>query len=279
MIHFTKMHGAGNDYVYVDCTDGMEIDSPSELAVKISDRHYGVGSDGLVLICRSHTADFKMRMFNADGSEAQMCGNAARCIGKYVWDKGLTKKTDILLETRAGIKFLHLLPSGNMVSRVRVDMGAPEFAVIKIPVHAPSERVVDMPHTFAGREFKITCASMGNPHAVVFVDSVDDFEVERWGRIIENDPIFPERTNVEFIQNMGNNHLKMRVWERGSGETLACGTGACAAVAAASLRGVVERCAVVHLLGGMLEVEWTQDNHILMTGDAVEVFTGDYAWK
>ena len=205
------MQGAGNDYVYVDCTQGTSVARPEELAVKISDRHFGVGADGLVLICRSDAADFKMRMFNADGSEAQMCGNAARCIGKFAYDNGLCSKTDITLETLAGIKHLRLFAENGKVARVQVNMGAPEFAPARIPVNS-TQNVIDQPHLFDGREFRITCVSMGNPHAVIFVENTDTFDVHRWGRAIENSPLFPEKCNVEFVQAVSRRELKMRVW-------------------------------------------------------------------
>jgi diaminopimelate epimerase len=278
MITFTKMQGAGNDYVYIDCTDGNEIADPQRLAICISDRHFGVGSDGLVLICQSDVADFKMRMFNADGSEAQMCGNASRCIGKYVYDKGLTAKPELTLETRAGIKQLQLFAENGKVTKVCVDMGIPELLPEKIPVRSAEQKVINQPHSFGNRSFNITCVSMGNPHCVVFTDNVDVFDVHKWGVIIENDTLFPEKCNVEFVQIVNRDELKMRVWERGSGETMACGTGACAAFAAAALNNVANRKVVLHLLGGNLEIEWKQsDNHIYMTGDAVTVFEGTYA--
>jgi diaminopimelate epimerase len=276
MLKFTKMHGAGNDYVYVDCTKGNSIANPNEAAIKISDRHFGVGSDGLVLICKSDVADFKMRMFNADGSEAQMCGNAARCIGKYVYDKALTAKTDITLETTAGIKYLRLLLQDGKIAKVQVDMGIPELLPAKIPVKSNTDSVIDMPHTFGDREFRITCVSMGNPHTVVFVDNVDDFDVHYWGKIIETDALFPEKCNVEFVQVVSRNELKMRVWERGSGETLACGTGACASLTAAVCCELADRKAILRLLGGALDIEWNANNHILMTGEAITVFEGEY---
>jgi diaminopimelate epimerase len=275
-IKFTKMHGAGNDYVYVDCTT-TAIDNPSALAEKISDRHFGVGSDGLVMIGASEVADFRMRMFNADGSEAQMCGNASRCIGKYVYDKGLTQKTDITLETLAGIKFLHLFVEGGKVSRVTVDMGAPELLPAKIPVNLKGERVLNFPLQVGSATYGITCVSMGNPHAVIFVKNVDSFDVHGVGRIIENHPLFPQRINVEFVEVVKRSLLKMRVWERGSGETLACGTGACATLVAASLNGLADSRATLKLLGGDLDIEWHPDTrHVLMTGGAVSVFEGEY---
>ncbi|GHU95213.1 diaminopimelate epimerase [Bacteroidia bacterium] len=272
---FTKMQGAGNDYVYVDCTQS-EIDNPNELSVKVSDRRFGVGADGLVLICPSAVADFKMRMFNADGSEAQMCGNAARCIGKYVYEKGLTTQTDLTLETLAGTKRLLLFVQNNAVEKVQVDMGAPELTPAKIPVKVDAEQVVNFPIEIAGHKFKFTAVSMGNPHAVIFVDDVQNFDVHGIGKIIETHPLFPEKVNVEFVQFINQTELKMRVWERGSGETWACGTGACAALVAASLNHITGKKATLHLLGGDLEIEWRNDGHVYMTGGATTVFEGEY---
>ncbi|MDR3366187.1 MAG: diaminopimelate epimerase [Prevotellaceae bacterium] len=273
---FTKMHGAGNDYVYVDCTKG-EIANPRELAQKISDRHFGVGSDGLVLICSSSVADFRMRMFNADGSEAQMCGNATRCIGKYVFDKGLTTKTELTLETLAGLKRLSLFVDNGKVRRVKVDMGAPELTPAKIPTLLAGERVVAAPLEVEGKTFAVTCVSMGNPHAVIFVEDVKNFDVRRFGTRIENHALFPEKVNVEFVEPLSATELRMRVWERGSGETWACGTGACATLVAATLNKLSNGKATIHLLGGDLEVEWdASSNHIYMTGEAETVFEGEY---
>jgi diaminopimelate epimerase len=273
---FTKMHGAGNDYVYVDCTKG-EIVNPSELSKKISDRHFGVGSDGLVLICQSDIADFRMRMFNADGSEAQMCGNATRCIGKYVFDKGLTTKTDLTLETLAGIKRLTLFADNGKVHKVTVDMGVPELHPAKIPVLTTGERVVAMPLEIDEKVLPITCVSMGNPHAVTFVKDVKSFDVHHFGKLVENHALFPEKVNVEFVEPLSAGELNMRVWERGSGETWACGTGACASLVAATLNNLSNGKATIHLLGGDLEVEWDKHtNHIYMTGGAETVFEGEY---
>jgi diaminopimelate epimerase len=270
------MHGAGNDYVYVDCTK-EEVANPGGLSKKISDRHFGVGSDGLVLICKSSVADFRMRMFNADGSEAQMCGNAVRCIGKYVFDKGLTAKTELRLETLAGVKQLTLFAEGGEVRKVRVDMGAPELHPAKIPVLMAGERAVAAPLEVDGRAFAITCVSMGNPHAVIFVEEVERFDVRRFGALIENHALFPEKVNVEFVERLSAAELRMRVWERGSGETWACGTGACAALVAARLNNLSSETATVHLLGGDLAVEWRKaTNHVYMTGEAETVFEGEY---
>ncbi|MDR2511687.1 MAG: diaminopimelate epimerase [Bacteroidales bacterium] len=283
-VRFTKMHGTGNDYVYIDCTNGVLPENIGELAVKISDRHFGVGSDGLVLICKSDVADFKMRMFNADGSEAQMCGNASRCIGKFVYDKRLTNKTEITLETLAGIKYLKLFVKNAIVEKIRVDMGEPILEAEKIPaylINSPQFRInsqiINELHSFNGDEFHITVVSMGNPHCVIFVDDVENFDVHRIGKIIENSrDVFPERSNVEFVQVLDRQKLRVRVWERGAGETWACGTGASAVLVAAVLNNKSDRKAMLQLLGGDLEIEWANNNHVLMTGEATNVFEGEY---
>jgi diaminopimelate epimerase len=278
---FTKMQGIGNDYVYIDCTDGKLPENISDLAIKMSDRHFGIGSDGLVLICKSEVADFKMRMFNSDGSEAQMCGNASRCIGKYVFDKGLTKKTSLSLETLAGIKNLELFVKNNLVEKVCVNMGEPVLEAKKIPVVSENHEVINEkyqlnePHCV---EMRITCVSMGNPHCVIFVDNVADFDVHKIGKIIENDlAIFPEKVNVEFVEVIDRKTVKMRVWERGAGETLACGTGASATTVASVLNNKSDRKITVKLLGGDLEIEWREDsNQVMMTGTATTVFEGEF---
>jgi diaminopimelate epimerase len=271
---FVKMHGAGNDYVYINCFE-QKTDNPQELAIKVSDRHKGIGSDGLVLIMPSETCDFRMRMFNLDGSEAQMCGNASRCIAKFVYNYGLTTKKDITLETLAGVKRLQILTdnSGN-VDKVRVDMGEPVLNAKNIPVNLSSDKVINHQLSVGDEEYYITCVSMGNPHAVIYVDDVASLDIYK-GKLIENHPFFPEKTNVEYIEKLSSSHLKMRVWERGSGETQACGTGACASLVASVLNGVSDRKATISLLGGDLEVEWREsDNHVYMTGDAVIVYEG-----
>lgn len=261
MLNFTKMHGLGNDYVYLDCTSGEPDDLPG-LARRVSDRHFGVGGDGLICICPSETADFRMRMFNADGSEGEMCGNGIRCVGKFVYDKGLTAKTALEIETLAGIKYLSLFLRDGAVDSVTVDMGLPQ-------AESPMELEVQ------GKTWTVYPVSMGNPHAVIFLDEVDDLELPVIGPLFENHPVFPNRTNTEFVQVVDPTHLNMRVWERGSGETLACGTGACATVAAAVTAGLAQRHAVVHLLGGDLDIRWSEENgHIFMTGPAVTVFEG-----
>jgi diaminopimelate epimerase len=274
MFRFVKMHGAGNDYVYINCFE-QKVDNPQELAIKVSDRHKGIGSDGLVLIMPSETCDFRMRMFNLDGSEAQMCGNASRCIAKFVYKYGLTTKKDITLETLAGIKRLQILTddSGN-VDKVCVDMGEPVLNAVNIPVNLSSDKVINHKLSLENEDYNITCVSMGNPHAVIYVADVASLDITK-GKLIENHPLFPEKTNVEYIEKISSSHLKMRVWERGSGETQACGTGACASLVASVLNGVSGRKATISLLGGDLEVEWREtDNHVYMTGDAVIVFEG-----
>lgn len=281
---FTKMQGIGNDYIYVNCFRET-VPDPARLSIRISDRHFGVGSDGLVLILPGDRADFRMRMFNADGSEAEMCGNASRCVAKYVWERGLTRKTDITLETGAGIKRLHLNIAGDHVSSVRVDMGVPELSPARIPV-APevlglredAPEVLSAPLRVDDRVFSVTCVATGNPHCVTFLDDVDSFPLELWGPKIENHPAFPRRVNTEFVRVIDRGHLRMRVWERGSGETLACGTGACASLTAAVLNGLCDRKAVLHLNGGDLEIEWQKETgHLLMTGPAEFVFDGEIA--
>ena len=273
---FTKMHGAGNDYVYIDCFQ-EKIDNPEELAFIVSDRHKGIGSDGLVLIMPSDTCDFRMRMFNMDGSEAQMCGNASRCVGKFVYDKGYTQKEQITLETKAGIKTLKLFPVNGKVEKVTVDMGEPILDAKKIPVTWNEEQLVNQLINFNPEEYAVTCVSMGNPHAVIFAENIAELALEEIGRKIENYPMFPEKTNVEFVEILSSNHAKMRVWERGSGETQACGTGACAVLVASVINNKLDRKAKISLLGGDLELEWKEDNNrVMMTGPAVTVFEGEY---
>lgn len=274
MIKFTKMHGLGNDYVYIDAIH-QKIEDEENLARFVSDRHFGIGSDGLILICKSSVADFKMRMFNADGSEAEMCGNGIRCVGKFVYDKGLTSKEVVTIETLAGIKTLKLNVKDGKVETARVDMGEPILESEKIPVISNEMPVKNLKVKADTKEFTFTCVSMGNPHAITVVDSVDDFDVQKYGKIIEIDKAFPKKTNVEFIQIIDENNIKMRVWERGAGETLACGTGACGAAVACILNGLTSRNVTIGLLGGDLQIEWNEkDNHVYMTGPAVTVFEG-----
>ena len=274
MIRFTKMHGLGNDYVYIDATK-ENIENPSVLSKYISDRHFGVGSDGLILICPSDKADFRMRMFNSDGSEAEMCGNGIRCVGKFVYDKKLTDKTLVTIETKAGIKTLKLNVKDKEVETVRVDMGIPILESEKIPVITDEKIVQNLKLDVLDKSFNFTCVSMGNPHAVTIVDNVSDFDVKKYGSILEVNEVFPNKTNVEFVEIKDPENIKMRVWERGAGETLACGTGACASVVACNLNGLTKRRVNVELLGGNLNIELGEDNHVYMTGPAVTVFEGE----
>ena len=275
MIKFTKMHGLGNDYVYMDAIH-QNIENESSLAQFVSNRNFGIGSDGLILICKSDVADFKMRMFNSDGSEAEMCGNGIRCVGKFVFDKGLTNKTEVKIETLAGIKTLKLNIKEGKVSTARVDMGEPILEPKEIPVISNEDTVKNLEISAENRNFRFTCVSMGNPHAITFVDDTKNFDVEKYGKVIEVDKNFPRKTNVEFIEVIDKNNIKMRVWERGAGETLACGTGACASTVACILNGLTDRKVNVELLGGTLEIEWNkEDNHVYMTGPAVTVFDGE----
>ncbi|MFT4072575.1 MAG: diaminopimelate epimerase [Dysgonamonadaceae bacterium] len=274
-LKFTKMHGAGNDYIYMNGFT-QNIENPSELAIKLSDRHFGIGSDGLVLILPSEIADIRMQMFNSDGSEAEMCGNASRCVGKYAFDNGLTEKTRISLETKAGIKYISLLEGDANARKVTVDMGEPILEAAEIPVVAPQSPVLDLPLTIDGKEWKMTCVSMGNPHAVTFTTGIKDLNLPEIGPKFETNAVFPRKTNTEFIEVVDRKTLNMRVWERGAGETLACGTGACASAVAAVLKGLTDREVTIHLLGGDLHIEWREsDNHVYMTGEAVTVFSGE----
>ncbi len=274
---FTKMQGLGNDYVYVNCLK-EKIADPPELARKISDRHFGVGSDGLIMINPSDKADFEMEMYNADGSRAEMCGNGIRCVAKYVYDYGLTDKTYISVETLAGIKYLDLTVEDGKVSLVKVDMGQPILEPEKIPVASKGSRVVDEPLLVDGKEYRMTCVSMGNPHAVIFVDEdVKNLPLEKIGPSFENHICFPKRVNTEFVRVIDRHTAEMRVWERGSGETLACGTGTCAVAVACVLNGLTEDAITVHLLGGDLYIEWDREkNTVYMTGPAEAVFDGEW---
>ena len=281
---FTKMHGIGNDYVYVDCTKEV-IPNISETAIRVSDRHFGIGSDGLILIKASDVADFEMDMYNADGSRGKMCGNGIRCVAKYVYDHGLTDKTTITVNTLSGIKTLKLTVEDGKVSKVRVDMGEPELIPAQVPVKASvlgladdrREAIVAEPLEIKGRSYDITCVSMGNPHCITFIgEDVRDFPLEAVGPVFEKHELFPERVNTEFINVIDKDHLRMRVWERGSGETLACGTGACAVAVASYLNGFTGRSVDIELLGGHLEVVYDEKtNHVFMTGPATEVFSGE----
>ena len=275
MIKFTKMHGLGNDYVYIDAIN-QKIENESSLAKFVSNRHFGIGSDGLILICKSEVADFKMRMFNSDGSEAEMCGNGIRCVGKFVYDKGLTNKTTVKIETLAGIKTLILNTKDGKVGTARVDMGEPILEAEKIPVISTEKPVKNLELEAENKKFKFTCVSMGNPHAITIVENTKEFDVEKYGKVLEIDKAFPKKANIEFAQIIDRQNINMRVWERGAGETLACGTGACATAVACNLNGLTDRKVNIELLGGTLNIEWNEtDDHVYMTGPAVTVFDGE----
>ena len=269
------MHGIGNDYIYVNCFEET-VSEPEKVSVILSDRHKGIGSDGLVLIMPSDKADFRMRIFNADGSEAMMCGNATRCIGKYVYDMGLTDKTDVSLETNSGIKYLKLYTKDGKVDSVTVDMGKAILVPRDIPVNSDLERFISQPVEVCGKTWELTCVSMGNPHAVIFTDGVADLDLEKIGPYFENHSLFPNRVNTEFAEVIDGHTLNMRVWERGSGETFACGTGTCATVVAAVLNGICKHDeeVLVHLRGGDLRITYKTDGTVLMTGPAEYVFEG-----
>ena len=273
---FTKMHGCGNDYVYVNCFE-EKVEDPSETAIKVSDRHFGIGSDGLILIKPSKTADFEMEMYNADGSEGSMCGNGIRCVAKYVYDFGLTDQKNIRVATKSGIKDLELTVEGEKVSQVRVNMGEPVFEAEKIPVLSETNQVIGEPVTVEGREYYMTCISMGNPHAVVPLKELENLKIEETGPKFEKIESFPDRVNTEFVKVLDRHTIQMRVWERGSGETYACGTGACAAAVAAITNHWVEDSPVkVKLLGGDLEIFWDHaENTVYMTGPATIVYSGE----
>ena len=288
-MHFTKMQGIGNDYVYVDGSK-EKVENPSRMAVLMSDRHFGIGSDGLILINPSSKADYEMEMYNADGSRGKMCGNGIRCVGKYVYDHGLTDKTTLEIETLSGIKILELHPGKDgKIASVRVDMGAPILKASDIPVDLleleegelaakSGAPLVSVRKHFGGRTCEITCVSMGNPHCVLFEkDDIASLDLERIGPVFEHDPLFPEGVNTEFVNVLTRDHIRMRVWERGSGETKACGTGACASAVAAMLNGFTDRRVRVSLPGGDLEIEWEEaGGHVFMTGPAAEVFSGEF---
>ena len=275
---FTKMHGAGNDYIYVDCTQSV-IDNPSQVAIDLSDRHFGIGSDGLILIKNSDKADFFMEMYNADGSQGQMCGNGIRCVGKFVYDNGLTDKTTVTIDTLAGVKILELKTGADgKVETARVNMGAPILTSRQIPVVSTKEQVIDEPLNVDGTTYHITAVSMGNPHAIVYMDDLRNLDIEKIGPKFENHIAFPDRINTEFVKVIDRHTLQMRVWERGSGETLACGTGACAVAVASTLNGLVDedQPVTVKLLGGDLQILWNrQENLVYMTGPATTVFDGE----
>ena len=276
MLTFSKMHGIGNDYIYINCFQETVTD-PEKLSIFLSDVRFGIGSDGLVLILPSEVADFRMRIFNADGSEAMMCGNATRCIGKYVYDMGMTDKTEISLETNSGIKYLTLYPGAdNKIESVKVDMGKAILVPKDIPVNSDLDRFIAQPVTVDGKEYAMTCVSMGNPHAIVFLPDVDSLDLEKIGPSFEHHPLFPDRVNTEFVRVIDDHTLQMRVWERGSGETFACGTGTCATVFAAVLNGYckMEEEILVHLRGGDLRIIYHEDETVTMIGPATYVFEG-----
>ena len=272
---FTKMHGCGNDYIYVNCME-MPLKNPEKVAVFVSDRHFGIGSDGLILICPSDKADFRMAMYNADGSEGEMCGNGVRCIAKYVYDYGLTKKENISIETKGGIKYLDLTVEQDKVTSVKVNMGAPILRPEQIPVNLGEETCIDQPLSVGEKEYGITCVSMGNPHAVVFVEETASLSLEQIGPLFEHHGVFPNRVNTEFVQVLNRHEVNMRVWERGSGETLACGTGACATIVACVLNGKTESEITVHLIGGDLQLFYDEKNAtVWMTGPAAVICDGE----
>lgn len=272
---FTKMHGIGNDYVYVNCFE-ESVKNPAEVSKFVSDRHFGIGSDGLILISPSAIADFRMNIYNADGSQAEMCGNGIRCVAKYVYDYGLTDKTEISVETLAGIKYLRLQVENGKVASVEVNMGAPILEPKEIPVAVEESPVVNVPVEVKGKIYHMTCVSMGNPHAIIFMNNVKDLDIEAIGPYFENHTVFPKRTNTEFVEVLDRNTVNMRVWERGSDETLACGTGACATTVACILNDKTENEVTVHLLGGDLKIRWDREaNQVYMTGPATVVFDGE----
>ena len=272
---FTKMHGIGNAYVYVNCFE-ESVKNPAEVSKFVSDRHFGIGSDGLILISPSAIADFRMNIYNADGSQAEMCGNGIRCVAKYVYDYGLTDKTEISVETLAGIKYLRLQVENGKVASVEVNMGAPILEPKEIPVAVEESPVVNVPVEVKGKIYHMTCVSMGNPHAIIFMNNVKDLDIAAIGPYFENHTVFPKRTNTEFVEVLDRNTVNMRVWERGSDETLACGTGACATTVACILNDKTENEVTVHLLGGDLKIRWDREaNQVYMTGPATVVFDGE----
>ena len=280
---FTKMHGAGNDYIYVDCFSEKLPLEPEKLSPILSDRHFGIGGDGIVLICPSEVADARMRMFNADGSESEMCGNAIRCVAKYLYDSGIARKETLAIETGRGVLTLQLMVENGKMARARVKMGEPVLVPEQVPTLLrnvsgdPSQPAIAVPLNVAGKTFAVTTVSMGNPHCITFVDELSDDWVLGIGPKVEIDPMFPRRVNAEFVKVLSPDKLQMRVWERGSGETLACGTGACAVTVAGVLNGISNRRVQIELRGGLLEIEWSEaDNHVYLTGPAATVFTGEW---
>lgn len=276
-MRFTKMQGCGNDYVYIN---GFEEQIPAEekpgLVRRLSDRHFGIGGDGVIFVNPSKEADFEMEMYNADGTRAEMCGNGIRCVGKFVYDKGLTDKTDITVISAGSVKYLTLIVKDGKAEQVKVNMGAPELKAALVPVISENERAIDEPICVQGKDYKMTCVSMGNPHAVVYLDDVDSLDIEEIGPYFENHERFPRRTNTEFVKVIDRNTVQMRVWERGTGETLACGTGACAVAVSCVLNGLTEETVTVRLLGGDLVITWNrEENVVYMTGPAATVFEGE----
>nr|MBQ8253415.1 diaminopimelate epimerase [Lachnospiraceae bacterium] len=275
---FTKMQGCGNDYVYVDGA-AEHIKNKEQLVLAASDRHFGIGSDGVIFINPSEIADFEMEMYNADASRAEMCGNGMRCVGKFVYDHGLTDKTKVAVESFGKIKYLDLTVEDGKVSKVRVNMGEPELTASAVPVVSKNEQAIDEEIEVNGKMYRMTCVSMGNPHAVVFMDHVADMKIEEIGPFFEHHERFPKRTNTEFVKVIDDSHVEMRVWERGSGETLACGTGCCATAVACALNGYTGNHVFVKVLGGEIEIEWDRENNLIyMTGPATTVYEGDYPW-
>ncbi len=273
---FTKMHGCGNDYVYVDGSkEKIDLDKKPEIVRRLSDRHFGIGGDGVIFINPAEDADFEMEMYNADGTRSEMCGNGIRCVAKYVYDKGLTDKEEICIVSAGKKKYITLTVEDGKAVMVRVNMGAPELCAEKVPVKSDKEQVIDEPITVNGKEYRMTCVSMGNPHAVVFMEDVENLEIEKIGPFFENHEVFPNRTNTEFVRVIDRNNVQMRVWERGTGETLACGTGTCATVVACVLNGLTEDKVTVKVLGGEILVHWDrEENLVYMTGPATHVFDG-----
>lgn len=276
-IKFTKMHGIGNDYVYINCFE-QHVENPNDLAIKMSPRRFSVGADGVILICPSDVADAKMRMFNLDGSEGKMCGNGIRCVGKFVYDNGIAHKETVTIETLSGIKTLQIAEKDGLAQAITVDMGKAEFSPEKIPAIADCESIIDTSITVNGEDYGITAISMGNPHAVVFCDEIDSLNLEKLGPNFEHHEMFPEQVNTEFVRVIDENTIQMRVWERGSGETFACGTGACAAAVAAVVNGYCKGDTeiTVHLVGGDLLITYKTDGTVLMRGDATKVYDGIY---
>lgn len=271
------MHGCGNDYVYIDCTENI-IENESKAAIDLSDRHFGIGGDGMILIKKSDIADFEMVMYNADGSRGAMCGNGIRCVAKFVFDHKLTDKTSIAIASMGAIKYIDLKVENGVAVGAKVDMGKPNLKADEIPVVSENEKAINEPIIVDGNEYKMTCISMGNPHAVIFTEiSPKEIELEKIGPKFENNPVFPDRTNTEFVKIIDRSNIEMRVWERGSGETLACGTGACASAVAAIINGYCDNNVTVHLLGGDLEISWSgnENDSVFMTGPAVTVFDGE----